>query len=57
MDRINDGTAEGMMVMPDDLPDPVEFEGEDVPPVHEYMKKRQKNGSSLLAEEIFRNTY
>ena len=56
-DRITDGTARGAMVMPDDFPEPADIRGEDVPPVHEYLKARQKNGSELCAEEIFRETY
>ena len=37
LDRIQDGTAKGTMVMPDDLPEPADIEGSDIPPVHEKV--------------------
>ena len=40
IDKINDGKAENSMV----LPEPVEFEGADVPPIKDYLKATQKNG-------------
>ena len=33
LDKIQDGTAKGTLVMPDDLPEPADIQGEDVPPV------------------------
>ena len=57
MDKINDGTARGTLVMPDDFPEPTDIAGEDIPPVRDYLKATQKNGSTLVAEEIFRETY
>jgi len=45
------------LVMPDDFPEPADIEGEDIPPVRDYLKARQKTGSGLCAEEIFRETY
>ena len=52
-DKITDGTLKGAAV----LPQPVEFEGVDVPPIKEYLKARQKNGRDLCAEEVYRDTY
>ena len=57
VDKIQDGTAKGTLVMPDDLPEPADIQGEDVPPVRDYLKAKQKNGSDLCAEEIFRETW
>ena len=56
-DKITEGKAKGTLVMPDDFPEPEHIEGEDIPPVREYLKARQKNGSDLCAEEIFQETY
>ena len=53
IDKINDGKAENSMV----LPEPVEFEGADVPPIKDYLKATQKNGKSLCAEDVFVSTY
>ena len=57
VDKIQDGTAKGTLVMPDDLPEPADIQGEDVPPIRDYLKAKQKNGSNLCAEEIFRETW
>lgn len=57
VDKIQDGTAKGTLVMPGDLPEPADIQGEDVPPVRDYLKAKQKNGSDLCAEEIFRETW
>lgn len=39
------------------LPPPADFEGEDVPPVKDYLKAKQKNGKDLCAEEVYIATY
>ena len=39
------------------LPEPVEIEGVDVPPVKEYLKAKQKNGKDMCAEEVYSSTY
>ena len=39
------------------LPDPVEIEGVDVPPVKDYLKAKQKNGKDMCAEEVYKTTY
>lgn len=57
VDKISDGTAKGTLVMSDDFPEPTDIEGEDIPPVRDYLKAKQKNGSELCAEEIFKETY
>ncbi len=57
VDKIQDGTAKGTLVMPGDLPEPMDIRGEDVPPVRDYLKAKQKNGSDLCAEEIFKETW
>ena len=40
-----------------DLPDASELTGVDMPPVKDYMKAKQKSGTDLCAEEIFRETW
>ena len=47
----------GGAVTPYDLPEADDLEACDTPPVREYMKERQKDGSTLLAEDIFRETW
>lgn len=39
------------------LPEPVEIEGVDVPPVKDFLKAKQKNGKDLCAEEVYKTTY
>ncbi len=39
------------------LPEPVEIEGVDVPPVKEYLKAKQKNGKDMCAEDVYKTTY
>lgn len=52
-EKVQDGTADGAMV----LPEPSEFTGEDIPPVKDYLKARQKNGKDFCAAEIYTETY
>jgi hypothetical protein len=40
-----------------ELPDPYDLDGDDMPQVEDYMKDPQKDGSTLMAERIFRNTW
>ena len=54
-DKIADGKADKAKVMV--LPEPVKFEGADVPPVKEYLKAEQKSGKDLCAEEVFKETW
>ena len=53
VDKIADGRASGAMV----LPEPVEIEGVDVPPIRSYLTATQKNGKDLCAEDVYRETY
>ena len=39
------------------LPEPVEIEGVEVPPVKEYLKAKQKNGKDMCAEDVYKTTY
>ena len=52
-DKISDGVGATVM----ELPEPPSFEGEDVPPVKEYLKAKQKNGIDLCAEDVYRETW
>ena len=52
LDKIQDGTAKGTLVMPDELPEPAEIQGEGIPPVREYLTAKQKSGRDLCADEI-----
>ena len=49
--------AQGKSAMVLDLPEPAELTGEDMPPIKEYMKAKQKNGIELCAEEVFIETW
>lgn len=48
VDKIQDGTAKGTLVMPDDLPEPADIQGEDVPPVRDYLKAKQKTAATCV---------
>ena len=52
-DKIREGRSDSAVV----LPEPASFNGEDVPPVKEYLRAQQKNGKSLAAAEIFEEVY
>ena len=39
------------------LPEPVEIEGVDMPPIKEFLKAKQKNGKEMCAEEVYKSTY
>ena len=39
------------------FPDPTELNGEDVPPVKDFLKASQKSGVDLCAEDVFRSTF
>ncbi len=39
------------------FPDPAEFNGEDVPPVKDFLKASQKSGVDLCAEDVFKSTF
>ena len=39
------------------LPEPVEIEGVDIPPIKQFLKAKQKNGKDMCAEEVYKSTY
>lgn len=53
VDKINAGTSAQIL----ELPEPPVFEGEDVPPIKEYLKAKQKAGKDLCAEEVYKETW
>lgn len=52
-DKINDGQEAVVM----DLPEPAEMEGNDCPPIKEYLTARQKNGKDMCAAEVYEDTW
>ena len=52
-DKVKDGQAASII----ELPTPSTFTGEDVPPVKEYLKSKQKTGKDLCAAEVYENTW
>ena len=50
-DKISEGKSAKVLNVPTDL------QGEDVPPVREYLKSPQAKGKDLIAEEIYIKTY
>ena len=53
IDKINEGKPADII----SLPEPVQLEAADVPPVKEFMRAAQKNGKDLCAEEVFNDTF
>lgn len=39
------------------LPEPVEIEGVDMPPIKDFLKAKQKNGKDMCAEKVYKSTY
>ena len=54
-DKIASGKSTSASIIT--LPEPVSFEGVDVPPIKEYLKAEQKSGKDLCAESIFKDTW
>lgn len=52
-----DKMLEGRPGMVMDLPEGSEMTGEDMPPVKEYLRAKQKNGKDLIAAEIYKETW
>ena len=52
-DKITDGTAENAPV----LKVSAELEGNDIPPVKDFMKQEQKGGEDFCAEEVYVETW
>ena len=57
IERINEGTAKGAPVMPEEISQTADLLGDDIPKVRDYMKVRQKDGSYLCAEDVFNDTF
>lgn len=51
-EKITEGKAVALT-----LPEPVEIDGVDMPPVKDFMKASQKSGKDLCAEEVFKATW
>ena len=47
----------GKKAMVLDLPEPADLDGVYMPPVKEYMKAQQRDGSTLYADEVLRETW
>lgn len=47
----------GLDVKVIDLPEAEDLSGADMPPVKDYMKRKQRDGSDLYAEEIYTETW
>ena len=52
-EKIDSGLAATVI----DLPEPAEINGEDVPPVKDFLKAAQKSGIDLCAEDVFKSTF
>lgn len=57
LDKIQDGTAKGTLVMPDDLPGSTDIQGEDVPPVREYLTAKQNPGEENSFRQLRLNQW
>jgi len=53
VDKISEGRTDNLFV----LPSPTDIDGEDIPPVKDYLKATQKSGKDLCAEEVYIDTY
>lgn len=40
-----------------EFPEPVKFEGVDVPPIKEYLMEKQKSGKDLCAKQVYEETW
>lgn len=54
---LNEKIVEGKAKKVLSFSEPAELNGEEMPPVKEYMKSRQKSGVPLCAEEVYRDTW
>ena len=52
-EKIDSGLAATVI----DLPEPAEMDGEDMPPVKDFLKAAQKSGIDLCAEDVFKSTF
>ena len=54
---LEDKITEGRPALVLEMPDAADLDGEDMPPVKDYMKAAQKNGDKFSAEEIYKETW
>ena len=54
VEKIEDGDLNASVVQ---LPETVEIDGKDMPPVKSYMQKQQRDGTDLCAEEVYKDTW
>lgn len=52
-EKINAGLSATVI----DLPEPADINGEEMPPVKEYLKSKQAAGKDLCAAEVYRKTW
>lgn len=52
-DKVSEGRPAAVM----EFPDTPDFDGEDMPPVKEFLKEKQKNGKDLCADEVYKETW
>lgn len=52
-EKVTEGKAIGVMV----LPEPVNIDGVDVPPIKEYLTARQKSGKDMCAKDVYEDTF
>src|SRR5574344_1276444 len=57
IEKINEGKTKLKAKFDTLLPEAAEFIGDDMPPVKEYLKAKQKNGKDLVAEEVYKETW
>ena len=57
VEKISDGNLGKRPLTVVDLPEPADLTGEDMPPVKEFMKEQQRDGSDLCAEEVYTETW
>lgn len=56
-DKIAEGHAKKYTQGSEPLPEPIELEGVEMPPPHEFLSDEQKNGQELVANEIYKSTW
>ena len=52
-EKISAGKAASVI----DLPEPADINGEDMPPIKDYLKAKQLNGGNFCAAEVFEETW
>ena len=57
VDKIAEGHAKKYTQGSEPLPEPIELEGVEMPPPHEFLSDEQKNGQELVANEIYKSTW